>query len=472
MLEAVYNRLPIWAQHLAISAYGWHLQRLRYGGQFERRLAWWDKLHQLTREERHILLTTGLRSILRIAIEQTPYGQQLSRRYGTSARDISHWTDLRHLPVLEKDTVRANPDLFFNRALSAREVSYDHTSGTTGSPLRIAVSIEALRDCHALVNVAKGWAGIGHNARRATFSGKLTVPVRQSAPPYWRYNKPGRQLVFSVHHISPDSVPDYAEKLNEYQPQDLDGYPSAIHSVAHMSLAQGLSLPQPIAIRTWGEKLYDFQRQVIETAFNAPIFDWYGVAENCCYAAECEYGNYHVFDHFGIVEVLENGKPVKAGEEGDIVATSLSNYAMPLIRYKVGDRAVAGGPECPCGNQSTVLAQIIGRSDEMIVTPEGRVVGQAPLSIVFKAAAGIDEAQIVQDTPDGIRVDVVTEGTFGPHQQSAIEAKLRQRLGSEIGIELRVVDEIPRTQAGKYKLVESTIDVEDFLAHGDRRLAS
>jgi len=362
MLEAVYNRLPIWAQHLVVSAYGWHLQRLRYGGQFERRLAWWDKLQQLSCEERASLLTERLRNILRIAIEQTPYGKQLSERHAISADGISHWTDLRQLPILEKDTVRANPDLFFNRALSAREVCYDHTSGTTGSPLRIAVSIEALRDCYALVNVAKGWAGIGHNARRATFSGKLTVPVRQSAPPYWRHNKPGRQLVFSVHHISPNSVPDYAEKLNEYQPQDLDGFPSAIYSVARMSLAQGLRLPQPIAIRTWGEKLYDSQREVIETAFNAPVFDWYGVAENCCYAAQCEYGNYHVFDDFGIVEVLENGKPVKAGEEGDIVATSLSNRAMPLIRYRVGDRAVLGPAECSCGNHSTILTSITGSS--------------------------------------------------------------------------------------------------------------
>ena len=471
MLEAVYNRLPIWAQHLAVSAYGWHLQRLRYGGQFERRLAWWGKLQQLSCEERDILLTTRLRSILRIAIEQTPYGKQLSERHAISADGICHWTDLRHLPILEKDTVRANPDLFFNRALSAREVSYDHTSGTTGSPLHIAVSIEALRDCYALVNVAKGWGGIGHNARKATFSGKLTVPVRQSAPPYWRYNKPGRQLVFSVHHISPDSVPDYAERLNEYQPQDLDGFPSAIYSVARMSLAQGLRLPQPIAIRTWGEKLYDFQREVIETAFNAPIFDWYGVAENCCYAAECEYGNYHVFDDFGIVEVLENGKPVKAGEEGDIVATALSNRAMPLIRYRVGDRAVLGPAECGCGNHSTILTSITGRCDDMVITPSGRIMGNV-LDLSLSVFPQIAEAQIVQNSVEGICVKLVPHGTFGSSQREALKAKLRQRLGSEIGIELRVVDEIPRTQAGKYKLVESTLDVEDYLAHGARRLAS
>ncbi len=464
MFEALYKRLPICAQHLAVSAYGWHLQRLRYGGHSAQRLAWWRQLQQLSREERDLLVTERLRNILGIAIQHTRYGRQLSERHALSPDDIFHWTDVQKLPILEKDEVRANPDRFFNRALSPRQVFYDCTSGTTGSPLRIAVSVGGLRDCYAAMDVARGWAGTGRKARRATFSGKLTVPVEQSAPPFWRYNKPGRQMVFSVHHISPASVPYYCRRLNEHQPQDLDGFPSAIYSIARMSLAQSLPLPQPTAIRTWGEKLYDFQREIIERAFGAPVFDWYGVAENCCYAAQCQYGNYHVFEEFGIVEVLEGGKPVKVGEEGDIVATSLSNSAMPLIRYRVGDRAVLGPAECPCGNGSTILTDIMGRCDDMVILPNGRVLGNV-LDLSVAAFPQIAEAQVVQDRVDGIRVNVVPQGAFESHQQNALKAELRQRLGAAIEIEVCVVKEIPRTQAGKYKLVESTLSLEEHLAH-------
>jgi len=416
--EWLYSKLPIQIQNLVVSAFGWRLQRLRYGGDFERRLSWWQEVQTMSREERDLLLTQRLRSILQIAIEHTVYGKQLSEKYGISPDNISHWTDIRQLPILTKDQVRSRPESFINRSVRKSEVFYDQTSGTTGSPLRVAVSINALRDARALFEIAKSWAGLERHVRKATFNGRLIVPADQSRPPYWRYNRPGRQMLFSVHHISSVTVSHYVRKLNEYRPQLLDGYPSAIYSIARMSLAEGLQLPRPIAIIPWAETLYEFQRQAIEEAFNAPMFDWYGVAENCCFAAQCKYGSYHVFDEFGIVEICdEDGQPVKIGEEGTVVATSLSNSAMPLLRYEVGDRA-----------------------------------------------EGVAEAQIIQNTPETICVNIVPEGTFGSQQQSALEAKLRQRLGAKIEIEFRVVEAIPRTKAGKYKLVNSSLNIEQYLS--------
>ena len=462
-LKAFYDRLPVPGQNLAISAYGWYLRRLRYGEQFEQRVAWWRQVQQLSREERNLLLTRRLRAMVRTAMEHTAYGEQLSSQYGICPEDISHWTDIHQLPILEKSEVRANPDSFISTILCKREVCHIHTSGTTGTPLRVAISVDALCDSYALLGIVESWAGVSRKIPRATFNGRLIVPIEQSEPPYWRYNKPGQQLLFSIYHISPEAIRSYARKLNDYGPAYIEGYPSALYSLARMTLAAGISLPPPIAIRTLALKLYDLQRKTIEEAFKAPIFDWYSFGENCCIAAQCEYGNYHVFDEYGIIEVLKDDRPARTGEEGDIVATSLSNAAMPLIRYRVGDRGVLGSAECPCGNRSTIIESIIGRSDDVVITPEGRIVGRLDF-LLFEDASGVAEAQIIQNTPEAVEVLIVTEGILGPEQQNALEAKLRERLGFTIQIKFRIVEKIPRTEASKHKLVESSLNVEDYLS--------
>jgi phenylacetate-CoA ligase len=173
------------------------------------------------------------------------------------------------------------------------------------------------------------------------------------------------------------------------------------------------------------------------------------------FIAQCENGNSHINPEYGLVELLnEQGNHVRPGEAGELVCTGFLNTAMPLIRYRIGDSAVLSDRECGCGRPFPVVESLLGRTDDMIVTPEGRYVGR--LDPVFKGLSAIKESQIVQESLTRIVVRVVREPHYTPQVGHALIAALRERLGN-IDMVLEYVDAIPRSTAGKFRSVVSMI---------------
>ncbi len=168
--------------------------------------------------------------------------------------------------------------------------------------------------------------------------------------------------------------------------------------------------------------------------------------------SQCEAGTYHVHPEYGIVEILDaEGEPVKAGETGELVCTSFTNDAFPLLRYRIGDMATAGEPGCSCGRAFPVLRALVGRADDLLVTPDGRQVGR--LDPVFKGRRSIREAQIVQEGETEVRVRLVPAPDYTDADGDAVVRELRARLGSEMSIEVEKVSSIPRTATGKFLAV-------------------
>src|SRR5690606_21936692 len=122
------------------------------------------------------------------------------------------------------------------------------------------------------------------------------------------------------------------------------------------------------------EKLHDFQRDLIERVFEAPVFETYGSREFMLIGAECEHHDgLHVTAENLIVEVIDDdGNPVPEGTEGDVAITDLTNLGMPFIRYRNGDRAVAAEGDCACGRTLPRLARVAGRRLDVLTTPDGR----------------------------------------------------------------------------------------------------
>ena len=222
-----------------------------------------------------------------------------------------------------------------------------------------------------------------------------------------------------------------------------------------------ISLPPIETVITSSETLYGFQRKMIERLLNCSIFDEYGQAEFTVYAAQCEKGSYHLSDELHLVEILEsNGNrslEEDVGEVGEVVGTSLVNYVMPFIRYKTGDLAVWGeGYNCSCGRALPIIKQIIGRANDIIVTPGGAITFPHSL-FEFHLLKGVDDLQIIQENLDFLRVKVVTNESYNEQTKSMLIRMLREKLNHFFKISVESVEEIPRTLFDKHRLVVSKI---------------
>jgi len=294
----------------------------------------------------------------------------------------------------------------------------------------------------------------------------MIVPRAEGRPPFWRWNPAENQLYLSAFHISRSNAPAYAAALTARRPTVLTGYASSVFSLARFFSELGLTVPPPRAVITESEKLEPEMRAVIEAALGAPTFEEYGSVENCALATECECHRLHVHQDFGYVEIVgPDGTPTQPGEVGEIVVTGFANPHQVFVRYRIGDLAAWSAEACPCGRSTLpVLHQLVGRVEDMIIGPDGREVVR--FHGLFVGLSGVVEGQVVQETPLRYTVNVSPSAQYSERDRATIESRLRQRVGSGVTVEVRLVPEIPRDRSGKFRAVISKVkrldaDVKD-----------
>jgi phenylacetate-CoA ligase len=449
-LVDVYHRLPQSMRTVTASLRGYYLRAWRYGPETEKivhtaleREQWSEAQWKRYRAER-------LGYVLRRAASDVPYyrAQWSARR---AKGDRSSIEQLDNWPILEKSAVRANPKAFVADDCRTRSMFHEHTSGTTGKPLKLWHTRKTIRAWYGLSEARwRRWYGVSAADRWAILGGQLVIPVQQQQPPFWVWNGGLRQLYMSSYHLSPQLVPYYLDALTTFNIRYLWGYTSSLYALAQEAIRLGFKAPNIAVAITNAEPVFPRQREAISRAFG-PVRETYGMAEMVAAASECNAGRLHLWPEVGHVEVLENDHPVPPGTCGDLVCTSLLDADMPLIRYRVGDRAtLASRKGCDCGRKLPIVTEIEGRKDDVVITPDGRRVGR--LDPVFKADLPIREAQIIQDSFDHVRVIIVPDSGFSPSSADDIVANVRSRLGS-IRADIEMVDSIPRGANGKFQAV-------------------
>jgi phenylacetate-CoA ligase len=223
-------------------------------------------------------------------------------------------------------------------------------------------------------------------------------------------------------------------------------------------LKNGLKFPLK-AVFTSSETLLPSQREVIEEAFQCKVFDFLGMAERVVFATECQAHNgYHINSDYALNEIVDSdGKPVSDGQVGYIVGTSLRNFGMPFIRYLTSDVSSIIKEPCSCGRLLPRLAPVTTKDEDLIITPEGRIIASSVLTHPFKPLKTIIESQIIQESVDELVVKIVKAANFMPSEGEQLVSGLRERLGNGIKIRLEFVDTIPRTAAGKLRWVISKV---------------
>lgn len=431
-------------------AWGYHLKFWRYGPKTEKMVQEALAREHWSTGEWEAWQKEKLLRILASAEERVPYYRNYWKSVETGSGES--WKQLERWPLLNKESLRKSPHDFVAAGCSTSKMYRESTSGSTGTPLTLWVSRENLQFWYALFEARwRRWYGVSMTDRWAILGGQPIVRSRRKKPPFWIWNPAFSQLYMSSYHLSPDNLPYYLDALKRYRVKYLLGYPSALYTLARAVEGKPGNFDLKVII-TNAEPLLAQHRLVMERAFGCPVRETYGMTEMVAAASECEHHTLHLWPEAGIVESI--------GEEHEIIATGLINENMPLIRYRVGDRAVLAprSEQCPCGRTLPILKSLEGRSDDVVCTRDGKIIGR--LDPVFKGQSRICEAQIIQETIDRIRILVVPGEGYSHNDETELIRHLRERLG-EMEVVIEKVGAIPRGPNGKFRAVLSRVTPGD-----------
>jgi phenylacetate-CoA ligase len=451
--EAVYQRLPIPLQNVGCSFVGWHTERTRYGRAFGRRF---EEAVARTHSPVETVIAfrdQRLKSIVEHAARTSPFYQERFRAAGIAASDIRSMRDLASLPILTKREAQEHTPRLVSTVIPSRETRLVHTSGTTGGALRFPVTMNAIQEQWAVWWRYRGWHGIQKGTWSALFAGRSVVPSRQDRPPFWRVNRPGRQLLFSGYHMSPENLSAYVGELRRRKPPWLHGYPSLLALLAAYLVESDGDLGYDIRwVTTGAENLLPHQSAVIERALGVKPIQHYGLAEGVANVSQCELGRMHVDEDFAAVEF------VPLGENGlhQIIGTNLTNPAAPLLRYDTQDVAtIREGSSCACGRPGRLVEKVDGRLEDYVVLRNGVRIGR--MDHIFKDMINIQEAQIHQARPGEIAIRVVRGRGYGDEDEQQLLRETEKRVGDDMEIRVEYLNSLPRSSTGKLRFVLSEL---------------
>jgi phenylacetate-CoA ligase len=399
--------------------------------------------------------------IVKYAYENVPFYHDLLKNIHVRPEDIKTPEDLKKLPILQKKTVRDNITRMISRKLSPWSLKKASTSGSTGLPLTIYLSEkedEFRKAKHLRANIA-----LGQKMRDRWVA--ITGPQHFS-------EITGFQRLLNVYAVIPvsvfDSVAEQAKEVKYLHPDILDGYSSSLFLLAKEIERNRMELVDLKFVIGGSELIDDSQRKYVERVFGVPFFDQYACVELERLAWQCrERNGYHIDADSVVMEFVdENGEAVGPGETGEIVCTSLFNYAMPFIRYSTGD---VGRPsrveKCNCGITFPKMELVEGRKDSLIVLPGGRVLSPHVLCLMmehYKFYSDVDHYRIIQKREDLIQIYVKMRVDDTDKEIAADELVRYFRRALSIGsgeavLEVKFVDNIVHDKSGKLATVVSEL---------------
>jgi len=249
-----------------------------------------------------------------------------------------------------------------------------------------------------------------------------------------------------------DSAQSQLHWLQQQQPDYLMTYASIAGELAKLVIASENRLSNLREVRTLGEVLTPEVRELCRQAWAVPVTDVYSAEEVGYIALQCpQHEHYHTLEEGVLVEILDDqNKPCAPGQLGRVVVTSLHNFAMPLIRYELGDYAEFGEP-CPCGRGLPVLRRIAGRVRNMLVTATGEHFWPSFRSGSPAWVASIRQCQWAQIEYDLVEVRLVTAAALSAEQEQGLRGLILARLPPGFHVRFAYREQIARSTGGKYE---------------------
>lgn len=366
---------------------------------------------------------------------------------------------LSAVPLLKRSEIQAQGEALLCRNVPPQhgEIGKGTTSGSTGRPINFYTT-------DLTQYFWRGYTLREHVWQQRDLSGKLAAirtALETSTAPSWGSAtdvalETGPCVMLNIR----TDLDAQIEWLRSSNPDYLITYASNLRALALRALARGVPLPRLRQVRSFGEALPADLRELCRRAWNVPVVDIYSAQEVGYIALQCPlHEHYHVQAEGLICEILDaDNKPCAPGQIGRVVVTPLHNFAMPLVRYEIGDYAEAGGP-CECGRQLPVIRRILGRVRNILTLPDGRRHWASFPSEKWVHVAPVRQLQLVQKSRDAILLRIVASRALTLEERQKLGETLRQALGHPFRIDIEEVAEIPR--AANYKFEEFISEIVD-----------
>jgi phenylacetate-CoA ligase len=400
-----------------------------------------------------------LRRLMRHAVVSIPYYRELFAESGFDPEDLHALSDLKRLPVLTKEIINhRREEMVSDSHRRSGNLRRSVTGGSTGTPLVFYRDLDCLIYRRALDHYFDQTIGFRIGDRQALLWGNPTdIPIKPSRKRELFDRLIWRRIGYLPVVIDQRELEAFTSALAAYKPQLIKAYPSLLYFYCRYLIDNRLPPPQiPVATVT-AEQLFDFQREVITATLGCELFEKYGSREIGTAAVECtQHDGLHLLTDSLIVEV-EPIPQYDFAAVGKLIVTDLRNYAMPLIRYEIGDLAALDETPCPCGLPFPRLRNIQGRTTDIFYRRDGTPLVGIELTDAITYSGLTTQAQIHQERPGEITVRVVDLEQVPREQLDYITNRLSAILDTDGKVSLVSVARIDRDPSGKFRYAVSDV---------------
>jgi phenylacetate-coenzyme A ligase PaaK-like adenylate-forming protein len=414
-----------------------------------------------TQEKLSSFLQCHISSLLLHADSNVPYYHDIFQKINLTNKGTIDLSKFADIPLLTKELLRTYHDQIISKDYTTRKWYYNSSGGSTGEPVSFIQDDNYVKWGNATkyyyyqdilkideqhVKKILLWGSPRDLSKdRIGFRSKINE---------WLKNT----VILNSFKMTEKDMFSFIKIINTYKPDLIRGYASSLYELVRFAERNNLQIYTPKILTSSAETLRDEMREQIETGFGTKLYDFYGSREVSNLAGECRNNLMHVFMFWNYVEILDhNNQPVKECEEGKVVVTNLYNYSMPLIRYVIGDIAELGPENCKCGNILPTLKKVVGRLTDHFVKADGTIIHGEYFTHLFYFKEWIRVFQVVQEEYMFIKILIVPEGNINEFEKKDIENKIKLLMGQDCKIVWEFVEEIPKSNSGKYLYTKSLV---------------
>ncbi len=411
-----------------------------------------------------------LAATLKLAIETVPAYQKHQKlsRFLNESNKLEEI--LLEIPPVSKEEIKGDVERFVSTFLPKSRRLKTSTGGSTADPMYFYLQKGVTRPReYAFMDDFLRRVGLGPNDVILSMQGRKVPTAGEANGRMWMYEPIKRQLIVSSDHLEDRYMPQYMEALRMWRPSYIQAYPSTLYPLARW-LSEN---PQPDIVQRmrgvliYSENVYDFQRRLIESVFKCPVLTHYGHSERILMAASMPGDpRYFFWPQYGKFELLdtEGNRITQPDVLGEIVGTSFDNQVMPFVRYRTGDFAVLSDRSHPDLPLYPVCERIEARLQEFLVCKDHRLISVSTLGAAhFDKMNDIETMQYEQDEPGVVIVKVVSSTPLTPSRQETLAKAIRDKTQGGCTVDVRMVDQLPRTPRGKHKMLVQHLDISHYL---------
>ena len=431
IMKQVFFKMPYFIKFIVLNVHGYLKTKKRYPKGFDNTFKYYM---QIDHEEQ-------------CQFSQDKFNEQI--RENTFYKNKMN-IPIEKFPIVNKQFIKNN----YEKIINKQEVYLSlYTSGTTGSGLTFPVSKEFMKNQWAVFWKFRTIHDLYINQWMATVTSQSMFDINQAKPPYWIKTYSDKRLVLSAYHLRNDTVKEYIDIIKNNNIYTLHGYPSVLNNFVNLIIENNLvSEAKQIGLKmitTSSEKLFDYQKNKLQSIFGCKIRQLYGLVEGVVNIFECEKGSLHIDESYSYVELIRKEK----SNEYRIIGTSYYNKAFPLVRYDTGDTCILHDSDfkCSCGRKSRVVKEILGREEDYLVLSNGNKLGR--VSSIFKSLLSIKEAQIYQNKRGSAQFRIIKDKNYSIKDEQILKSQIAEKLGKDFMFEIVYLDNIAKTKSGKLRLV-------------------